>query len=271
MSEFTEYNFHTHTYRCKHASGTEREYIESAIQSGMKALGFADHVPCPFKEPGRVSGIRMDMSQAPEYVGCIRELAKEYQNDIKVYVGFEAEYILEFIDEQVEMCRDLKCDYLIMGPHFLTGEVGVEYTGQQTASPERIITYVDSVLEGASKGYFAYIAHPDLLNFIGDKELYVSEMNRLCEGLKEMDVPIEMNNLGMAANRHYPTPLFWEIAGKVGNKTVIGLDAHNLKDMVNKEAYHRCMDMINLYNVNYISDADTVIGYLERSKKILLG
>ena len=39
------YNLHTHTYRCNHASGTDREYVEAAIKAGMKTLGFADHCP----------------------------------------------------------------------------------------------------------------------------------------------------------------------------------------------------------------------------------
>ena len=35
------FNLHTHTFRCRHASGTEREYIENAIRSGMDLLGFS--------------------------------------------------------------------------------------------------------------------------------------------------------------------------------------------------------------------------------------
>ena len=38
-------NYHTHTARCHHASGSEREYIEAAIAGGMKILGFSDHAP----------------------------------------------------------------------------------------------------------------------------------------------------------------------------------------------------------------------------------
>ena len=36
-------NYHTHTKRCKHAGGSDEEYIESAIKSGFQELGFADH------------------------------------------------------------------------------------------------------------------------------------------------------------------------------------------------------------------------------------
>ena len=29
-------NYHTHTWRCRHADGTEREYVERAIEGGLK-------------------------------------------------------------------------------------------------------------------------------------------------------------------------------------------------------------------------------------------
>ncbi len=64
MTGFLKANYHTHTYRCQHAYGSEREYIEAAIRMGIAELGFSDHVPCPFKD-GYVSGIRMTMEQAP--------------------------------------------------------------------------------------------------------------------------------------------------------------------------------------------------------------
>jgi histidinol-phosphatase (PHP family) len=38
-------NYHTHTPRCRHAKGSEREYVESAIKAGLQVLGYADHSP----------------------------------------------------------------------------------------------------------------------------------------------------------------------------------------------------------------------------------
>ena len=43
-------NYHTHTWRCRHADGTEREYVERAIEGGLKILGFSDHSPYPFPD-----------------------------------------------------------------------------------------------------------------------------------------------------------------------------------------------------------------------------
>ena len=42
-------NYHTHTPRCRHAGGSEREYIENAIAAGMTTLGFSDHTPYFFE------------------------------------------------------------------------------------------------------------------------------------------------------------------------------------------------------------------------------
>ena len=50
-------NYHTHTWRCMHASGTEREYVEKAIEGGLKILGFSDHTPMPYSG-GYVSNVK---------------------------------------------------------------------------------------------------------------------------------------------------------------------------------------------------------------------
>ena len=76
MSNFLTANYHAHTFRCQHAVGNERDYIEAAIKMGIKEFGFSDHIPCPFRD-GYISHIRMTMDEAPEYVKTIRALADE--------------------------------------------------------------------------------------------------------------------------------------------------------------------------------------------------
>ena len=65
------YNLHTHTYRCNHASGTDREYVEAAIKAGMKTLGFADHCP-QFFPNDYYSTFRMRPEAAADYVESLR-------------------------------------------------------------------------------------------------------------------------------------------------------------------------------------------------------
>ncbi len=40
-------DYHIHTKLCKHASGEMEEYVESAIQKGLKEIAFTDHIPLP--------------------------------------------------------------------------------------------------------------------------------------------------------------------------------------------------------------------------------
>ena len=52
--------------------------------------------------------------------------------------------------------------------------------------------------------------------------------------IKAVDIPIEINLLGLAENRHYPSPLFWEIASKYSPKVIFGCDAHDPKSLADK-------------------------------------
>ena len=107
-----------------------------------------------------------------------------------------------------------------------------------TASPDewRLTDYVDQVLEGLSTGAYTYLAHPDVYNFTGEETVYYKHMKRLCEGCKRMNIPIEVNLLGLMGHRHYPSDRFFRIAGEVGNDAVIGCDAHHVKDVADPEA-----------------------------------
>ena len=84
-------NYHSHTPRCNHATGSEKEYIESAIANGFKILGFSDHTPQPYPSSFK-SNIRMGMEELENYVDTLVNLREEYKDDITIYIGFEVEY-----------------------------------------------------------------------------------------------------------------------------------------------------------------------------------
>ena len=84
-------NYHSHTTRCGHARGTEREFVEKAIENGFSIWGFSDHTPYPF-DPGFRSGIRMEVGELDSYVQTVLDLKKEYEKDIQILLGLEVEY-----------------------------------------------------------------------------------------------------------------------------------------------------------------------------------
>lgn len=90
-------NFHTHTWRCNHANGSDEEYVLEAIENDFEILGFADH--CCWKyDSGFVPWIRMKEQEFPHYKSSIMNLKKKYAKDINIRLGMEAEYFPDKMD-----------------------------------------------------------------------------------------------------------------------------------------------------------------------------
>ena len=219
-------NYHSHTWRCNHARGTEREYIEQAITSGIQVLGFSDHTPNPYSWNIN-DGIRMMPEQTEEYFRTIFDLKREYAGQIELHAGVEVEYIPGEFYKLAEYLKGFGCEYLIMGQHYVDG-VYVRFIPEDAAA---LHNHIDQILDGLATGEFIYLAHPDLFVWNGPKEIYVQEMTRLCRGVKQLGVPMEYNLLGLRNGRNYPNELFWELAAAEGNTVILGVDAHDTEDL----------------------------------------
>ena len=237
-----KFNFHTHTTRCRHAKGSEREFIETAIAMGMDTLGFSDHSPQIFSGD-YYSDYRMFPHQTEEYVKTLCALREEYRGKIDILIGYEAEYYPALFDKLLEHIRQYPCDYLILGQHFLDNETSRRYSGIRTEDPQYLKDYVDQVCAGIRTGLFTYVAHPELQNFAGDRAVYRREYSRLIECAMENGVPLEINLLGLSGGRHYPCEDFWALAGERGADAVIGFDAHEPYALTLENA---CADAVKL-------------------------
>lgn len=243
-------NYHTHTYRCKHACGEDREYVEAAIRADMKVLGFSDHCPWIFDD-GFQSKSRMLPENLDGYFDSILKLKKEYAAEIKIYVGFEAEYIPELMETQTELLKDYPVDYMILGEHFIKREP-CPYTGMPTDDEAILKQYVDLIIEGINTGKYQYVAHPDVINYVGQYEIYERYMLRLCRFLKDKNIPVEINMLGFVQNRHYPSETFLRIAQKVGNTAIVGVDAHSPSLLEDTDSQNKCRALAEKYGLPLI-------------------
>lgn len=248
-------NYHTHTKRCKHAQGEDREYVEHAIIGGFKILGFSDHCPWVFGNNFE-SGTRMRPDQLDDYFTSLTDLKKEYASDIKIYIGFESEYIPELMEAQNKLLSGYPVDYMIMGEHFLESETHGEYTGLKTYSEDFLSRYVDTVIEGMNTGKYQYLAHPDLFYYAGPSDIYEKHFTRLCVYLKEHGIPVEINLLGLRERRHYPSAKFLEIARKVGNTAIIGCDAHSPEVLSSLKEQNDCLKLAEKYNLPVVEYLD---------------
>ncbi len=223
------FNLHTHTIRCHHAKGEDRAYVEAAIRAGYTEIGFSDHAPILFpEESDYVSGFRMTPADFEGYVNSVEDLKREYKQDILIHLGLEAEYYPALFEKTLAFYRDYPIEYLIMGQHFVGNEYDASafYSGRPTDDPAILRRYVKQVLDGLATGAFTYLAHPDLINFTGESDIYRFEAEKLCRGAQALGIPLEANLLGFFEGRNYPNRAFWEVARDVGCDVVIGLDAH---------------------------------------------
>lgn len=243
-------NYHTHTYRCQHAEGEDKEYVEAAICAGIKILGFSDHCPWIYNSDF-VSGIRMSPDEVDNYCHSLETLRKEYKDDIQIYIGFESEYLPELIDKQDTFLKDYPIDYMILGQHFMDNEAS-PYMGTETLDENILKKYVDLVIEGMESGRYLYLAHPDLINYVGPEEIYAKHILRLCEYLKLHDIPVEINMLGQYQGRHYPRKSFLKLAQQAGNSAIIGVDAHTPSHLKNTDVYNECVTLAKQYHLELV-------------------
>ena len=237
-------NYHTHTPRCGHAAGSEREYAEAALRAGLRTLGFSDHTPHDYFDCDyRTSGIRMELEELPGYADTVRALAAEYAGELEILLGVEAEYYPKYFSRLLELLRGNGIRYMILGQHFVGNEVGEPYCGRPTEDRKTLERYVSQSIEAMDTGVFSFFAHPDLIRFVGDEGAYLREMRRLCRAAAERAMPLEINLLGIREGRNYPDERFWRLAAEEGCTALIGCDAHRPEDLEDTRSERKALDM----------------------------
>lgn len=236
-------NYHTHTYRCNHATGTEEEYIQVALDRKFEILGFADHTPWFF--PGEYySGFRMRPEQLSGYCETVLSLRQKYAGKIRIPLGLELEYYPNLMNTLLPVIRDAGIEYLLLGQHFIGDEIGEPYSGKATSDVDTLRRYCRQSMEAMNTGLFTYFAHPDLIHFVGDRGVYTDHMRCLVQEAKSCGMPLEINLLGLWSGRQYPNPLFWELVAEEGCSVVIGCDAHAPEQLRKLDAEAKVQKMI---------------------------
>lgn len=246
------YNYHTHTYRCHHATGTEEEYIKRAIENGIKYMGFSDHIPLKFPN-GNESHYRVFECDGKNYCDTVRNLREKYSDKIEISIGFEMEYYPKYFDMMLKNAIEYGGEYLILGQHF---DVSEDTYGTHVFIPtddvDILKRYVKAVVEGINKKVFTYVAHPDLIDFKGDIKIYREETRKICVAARELNTPLEINLLGIRENRCYPNDVFWEIAGEEKSPVTFGFDSHDALAAYDGESIDKAKELVKKYNLNYI-------------------
>lgn len=233
---FMRTNYHTHTFRCRHALGTDEEYVLHAIENGYTELGFSDHTAWP-RWPGdckRASDHpRMGMEELDAYFASICELKEKYSDRIRIRLGLECEAFPMYYDWLRETAK--RVDYLLLGNHWGGSDACEEFYFGYSTKPEQLTEYLTSTLEGMRSGMFTYLAHPDLpfADYPAMDETLVDMAHTLCAEAEKLHMPLEYNLYGVEKQEKgrcdgfgYPAKEFWQIASGYHIEAIVGVDAH---------------------------------------------
>ncbi|MFI3287642.1 MAG: histidinol-phosphatase [Rikenellaceae bacterium] len=219
-------NYHTHTKRCRHASGTDEEYVLAAIEGGFSTLGFSDHMPW-FYTDDYISDMRMGRGQVDDYFLSVECLRDKYAEKIEIKSGLECEYYPDSMDWLKFLKAVYEPDYLILGNHFLKNEQKGLYAGHAFTEKE-LKLYLDTSIAAMQTKLYTCFAHPELFVYacIAPSRYAISIFRELA---------IAARDLGVVFERNVQTPFhieLWEEVADVQPKVIIGIDAHKPKALL---------------------------------------
>ena len=236
------------------------EYAQAAADAGLTVLGFSDHTPYIFPDV-YYSHMRMYPDQLSGYVRQVLEAREAFRGQMEIPLGLEVEYYPKHWKETLSLVRDAGIEYFLLGQHWCGNEMDAPYNGKPTDREADLARYCSQVMDAMQTGLFSYLAHPDLIRFTGSDPIYRNHVRWLCREAKSCGVPLEINLLGIATNRHYPNPAFWEVAAEESCPVVIGLDAHAPEAFGDPEPEARAREMIAALGLN-LQETVTLRGIL---------
>ncbi len=231
-----KFDLHTHHDRCGHAVGSIRDYIESAIKSGLNVIGISDHSPYFSSEEDQpFPHISMAKSQFQQYVKEVLKLKEEYRDKIEVLLGVES----DFFPEDAEIYRTyydpFPFDYIIGSVHQVEG-VSIFKKGiwDQLTDQEKIIkkeTYYSLIEQSAKSGMFQILGHIDAMKgfYPSFSAIQTAAVEHTLKVISDCEIAIEINTSGKTkdAGGWYPSDDILELALHYGGKVTFGSDAHD--------------------------------------------
>jgi len=109
-------DYHMHTPRCNHATGTVMEYAQAAITAGLREIGMSDHSPMPddFDKPWR-----MDRSELSDYLSEVEQARVSVKEKLDIRVGLEADFHRGPEAYVAAMIASYDWDYVIGSVHYI--------------------------------------------------------------------------------------------------------------------------------------------------------
>lgn len=240
------YNLHLHS-RFSDGHNEPLEYVKSALEMGIKQLGFSEHSPLPFKNP-----FSLKTSDVEEYIKTIEALKNAYSGRMEIYRALEMDYIPDMSNNFDYWRNKCNVDYLIGSVHLVSSPEsadlwftdGPEY---QTYDDGLCALFGGDIKKGVKAYYhqmnemiltqdFEIVGHVDKIKmhnrdryFNEDEKWYQNLVDECLDLIREKDLIIEINTRGKYKNRYdglFPDGLALEKVKSRNIPVIISSDAH---------------------------------------------
>lgn len=231
-----KFDLHTHHYRCGHADGDIRDYIEAAIAADIQVIGISDHTPFFSSDVDQAfPKIAMGKSELQHYVKEVLDLKKEYEGKIDVLLGIESDYFPDHAKLYHEILSQYPFDYIIGSVHYSSGYSIFDrsrWKGMNNA--DQIATkeeYFRMIAESARSGMFQILGHIDAIksNYPDFTQIEAPQaIDRTLQVIAECGVAIEVNTSGKikVCGLWHPVDEILERAHHFGVDISFGSDSH---------------------------------------------
>ena len=232
------FNYHTHTYRCKHASGDTQEYAAHALKAGLCSLGMSDHTPFP--DHRWTENVRMEWEELPDYFASIDKAQAAFP-ELNIFRALECEYDPKLESFYTEIKQQWNLDYMIGAVHWIPHE-GEWINFNKNLGLPHLVSYTKNLIQAMESGHFLFMAHPD--NWASWSLPWNEEVKACCRDVfstaLRLKIPLEINGYGYRKKMvmgerglrpPYPWRPYWEMAAQYGVSVLYNSDAHKPSDV----------------------------------------
>ena len=222
--------------------GQARSFIEQAISLGFDMICFTDHM----YHPAYDAKDRMLPGTAVQYCQTVRDLAKEYKEQITIKCGIEIDYYPPDEEHINNILKEAEFDHVLGSTHFHLPYYGLKLQTLEKDSFAELA--LNNTMECVKSGLFDTLSHLDFFRWAlftttrftfseSDYHLenHLSKIQKILATLEKQGMCLEVNSSGIykGFDERGPHPE-WEIlemAKQFKLRYVFGSDAHRAENV----------------------------------------
>lgn len=230
---------HIHTRFCNHAKGEMEEYVLSAINKGLSAMTFLEHLEIGITY-SRQTWLTPELFR--KYFREGQRLQQQYDGRIRIRLGVEVGYNPEAVAQLQKMITSFPFEHIGLSYHFIRR--GNRHLNLLSRRKENINALLEAGTETLLNDYFQGLINAcnhipcDKVCHLDAALRYLSEIsftthhleliNKLLQTMQRLNIALEINTAGFdIRSSPYPSSTIINQARSLNIPLIAGSDAHH--------------------------------------------